>query len=87
MAEGVPPRGFENRVALRLNVTDPNWSCRECIARTLGFTVSDIKIAFLRLLRFRGRDYIETGYDICDDCGAVTAVVRLARPRRLPRIA
>jgi hypothetical protein len=87
MNSEVPAPGFENRVLLRLHVTEPNWACRQCIARTLEFTLRDVKIALLRLARFHGAGYIDTAYDVCEQCEAVTAVLRLARPDRVRRIA
>jgi hypothetical protein len=87
MTDEMPGPDLENRVVLFLEITEPDWACRPCIARTLDVTLQEVKIALLRLARFRGRDYIETGCDLCDGCGASTAVLRRAPPRRLRRIA
>jgi hypothetical protein len=86
MNSEVPGPALENRVLLRLHVTDPHWACRECIAHSLEFTRRDVKIALLRIAWHRTPGYVETSYDVCEDCGAVTAVLRLARSR-LGRIA
>jgi len=87
MTGDIPPQDVEHRVAFFLTVTESYWACRECIARTLHLAVRDVKIALLRLARFRGRNYIETGCEACAGCERVTAVVRLGRPRRLRLIA
>lgn len=87
MAIDVPGAELEERVGLFLDVTRPHWACRECIAETLALEVREVKIALLRLARFRGRDAIETACARCDGCGAATAVLRLPPPRVLERVA
>ena len=87
MTHEVPGPEVENHVALFLDVTEPHWACRECIARTLDLTLREVKIGLLRLARFRGRNYIDTACEVCEGCGMMTAVVRLGRRRRLRRIA
>ena len=82
-----PEAGLEALVAFFLEVTEPHWACRPCIARTLELSLCEVKIALLCVGRFRGKDYIETRCDVCEGCGARTAVVRLGRRGRLRLIA
>jgi len=83
----VPGPDVEQRVGLFLDVMRPHWACRECIARTLGLEIREVKIALLRLARLRGRDTVETACAPCEGCSATTAVLRLRPPRPLERVA
>ena len=87
MFDEVPGPDLEARVAQLLEVAEPDWTCRVCIARTLDLSQREVKIALLRLGRFRDKDYTETACDVCTDCGAETAVVRLGRRGHLRRAA
>lgn len=87
MSGDIPGPDVDERVAFFLTVTEPYWACRACIARTLDMALRDVKIALLRLSRFRGRRYIDSACDVCEGCGAVTAVVRLGKRSHLRRIA
>jgi hypothetical protein len=87
MAIDVPGPELEERVGLFLDVMRPHWACRDCIARTLDLEIRGVKIALLRLARFRGREVLETACARCEGCGATTAVLRLRPPRILERIA
>jgi hypothetical protein len=87
MAYDVPNHDLETTVASYLELTEPRWTCRACIMRAERLTEREVKVALLRLGRFRSKDYIETGYDVCEGCGATTAVVRLGRRGRIRRVA
>jgi len=87
MRTDVPGPDLEERVGLFLEVTSPLWACRDCMARTLDLEIREVKIALLRLARFRGRDTLDTACARCDGCGAATAVLRLRPPRALERVA
>jgi hypothetical protein len=87
MDDGVPGPDLEHQVILCLDVLQPMWLCRPCIARTVDVSVREVKIALLRLARSRGRNYTETGCAVCEGCAVRTAVVRLARHHRLRLVA
>ena len=86
MADDVHGPDIEERVAVFLEVTGPHWACRPCIARTMEMSMREVKIALLRFA-FGRKDYIETASEVCDGCGAKTAVVRLSQRGRLRLIA
>jgi hypothetical protein len=87
MTYQVPEPELQERIALYLEATDPRWSCQDCIANALDMTLSEVKIALLRLARFRGRTYIDTRREACEACGMETAVVRLGQRGHQRRVA
>ena len=73
----------EDKVAVFLQSTAPDYFCRACIAISLGLGVREVKIGLLRLAYFRGRRSYESACERCASCGMQTAVVRMSRLRRV----
>jgi hypothetical protein len=73
----------ENKVAVFLQSTAPDYFCRSCLAISVGLSVREVKIGLLRLAYFRGRRYYDSAYERCASCGMQTAVVRMCRLRRV----
>ena len=57
------------------------------MAGTITLSIHDVKIGLLVLAHQRGRGGLETCCAVCSACGQETAVVRLAQPRALRRVA
>ena len=73
----------EDRIAVFLQSTAPDYFCRSCIAISLGVSVREVKIGLLRLAYFRGRRSYDSACERCASCGMETAVVRMCRLRRV----
>ena len=70
-----------------LTASSPDWRCRPCIANTIDLSIRDVKIGLLVLAHLRSRGALDTSCAVCGACGQETAVVRLAAPRALRRVA
>jgi hypothetical protein len=73
----------ENKVAVFLQSTAPDYFCRSCLAISVGLSVREVKIGLLRLAYFHGRRYYDSACERCASCGMLTAVVRMCRLRRV----
>ena len=70
-----------------LTTSSPDWWCRACIADAITLSVRDVKIGLLVLAHLPGRGALATCCAVCAACGQETAVVRIAQPPMLRRVA
>jgi hypothetical protein len=73
----------EDKLAVFLQSTAPDYFCRACLAISLGLSVREVKVGLLRLAYFRGRRSYDSACERCASCGMQTAVVRMCRLRRV----